>query len=300
MEQLQDVIDRTLDGLFGEDLRAMSRDLSTGQLRVLVNFYYRIQEDRKRAKNREWAVSGNEEPTTIIRWTARQMFLIERTVVKFLDYYTEEGTLNQWCRSNIGVGPIITAGLAAHIDFTKCKTGSSIVRFAGYDPTSVWAKGQPRPWNAFLKRLCWNLGECFIKTQNHKESFYGPYFVRWRHKYQQRNERGEYAERAKEILATKKFGKATESYKAYSNGFLPAAQIHAMARRKAIILFLNHYFLVGYTAIHNRLPDSFAGYAITMAGHCREHFIPPPNWPFPHISLDEVVGQKPVAMVMGG
>ena len=279
-------MDAKWDELLGQDLKKVAKAMSEGEVRALVDFYYQIQEDRKRQKNRERAISDVEEPCDIIAWTGRQLHQVEKTIAKILDYYTQEGVLNAWCRSITGIGPIITAGLAAHIDLNKCKTGSSIVRYAGYDPTTKWEKGQKRPWNAALKRLCWNMGECFVKCQNKGDEFYGSHYAHWKKVYQERNETGQYSTRCQEILGSKKIGKKTEAYKAYSKGILPPAHIHSMARRKAITLFLNHYFTVGYTAIHGRLPDCVYGYPIVIQGHCKEHFIPPPKWPFPDIIFE--------------
>ena len=115
-----------------------------------------------------------------------------------------------------GVGPVIAAGLLAHIDITRANTAGSIWRFAGLDPTSEWKKGTKRPHNAALKTLCWKLGESFVKISGKEDSVYGKLYKERKAEESAKNERGEFADQAKQKLEKFKIGKTTDAYKAYS------------------------------------------------------------------------------------
>lgn len=269
-----------------EPLQRVSRDLknAAGQLteqqaRYLVDLYYQIQEFRKGATNEKRASITASEPNEVVDWTAGTMFRIERTIHGALDAYTDHHPLGIWCKSICGIGPVISAGLLAHIDIRKAPTVGHIWSFAGLNPTVVWGKGQKRPWNARLKVLCWKIGESFVKVQNNPKDTYGQVFVARKAIEIAQNESGAFADQAASIIATKRIGHDTDAYKAYSQGKLPPAHIHARAKRYAVKLFLAHYHAVGFWITHQALAPK--PYVIEHLGHA--HFITPPN-------LDQVEG----------
>lgn len=254
------------------DLKSASVSLSANEARFLVDQYYTMQEDRKRAYNQERALDEAGEPTSVIGWLAEQSQSLEKQIARALDAYSASTPLGVWARSVDGIGPIIAAGLMAHIDITKAPTAGHIWRFAGLDPTSEWKKGERRPWNADLKTLCWKIGESFVKVSGKDSAFYGRIY-RERKQYEtERNERGEYSEQAEEKLKKYKIGKDTEAYKHYIAGRLPPAHIHARAKRYAVKLFLAHYHEVAYS-LHYGVPPPLP-YPIAMLNHA--HYVAPP------------------------
>jgi hypothetical protein len=62
--------------------------------------------------------------------------------------------VSRWAKAQVGIGPVLAAGLAAYIDITRTPTVSALWSLAGLNPTAVWGKGEKRPWNAQLKTLC--------------------------------------------------------------------------------------------------------------------------------------------------
>lgn len=255
------------------DSRIAAATLSDDEARFLVDAYYMMQEDRKRAHNQVRSLEAAKEPNAIIQWLANQSSLLENEIKKLLDLYTDGQPIGVWLKSNHGIGPVIAAGLIAHIDITKVNSAGSIWRFAGLDPTLKWGKGEKRPWNASLKTLCWKAGQSFMKFYRAEECTYGHYYRRRKEYEEARNDRGENAARAALILTEKNFGKTTEAYKHLTSGKLPPAQVDGMARRAAVKLFLSHLFLVWYWMHHSRLPPS--PYAIAVLGH--KDFLPPPH-----------------------
>lgn len=255
------------------DIRAASITLSDNEARFLVDAYYMMQEDRKRAHNQVRALTENEEPHAVIGWLASQSQTLESQLKSALDVYSKSSHVGRWSRGIVGIGPVIAAGLMAHIDITRAPTAGHIWRFAGLDPTVSWEKGSRRPWNAQLKTLCWKIGESFVKVSGKPDAFYGHIYSERKHLESERNERGEYADQAKKKLATNNIGKGTDAYAYYSAGKLPPAHIHARAKRYSVKLFLSHWHDVAYRSHHNAAPPT--PYPIAHLGHA--HIIKPPE-----------------------
>jgi len=257
------------------DLKKAARDLTAGQARYVVDSYYQIQQFRMEAANNVRAAEAAGEPTAFLLWMRDLTKRMESTVKSALNEYTETLEAARWAKSIVGIGPVISAGLAAHIDIRRAQTAGAIWRFAGLDPTVRWEKKQKRPWNAALKTLCWKIGESFVKVQNLEGDIYGHVYVERKAKEIQRNLAGHNAEIARRILSEKDFRKDTKAKAAYESGVLPDGHIHARAKRYAVKLFLSHYHHVAYEAEFHVLPPK--PYIIEHGGHT--HFLAPPNWP---------------------
>ena len=259
-----------------KDVKAAADSLTSDEARFLVDFYYQMQNYRISAKNqcRSLDTEDPNEPHITIGYFAENFRLLENQIKNCLASYAKSKPIGQWCMSILGIGPVITAGLIAHIDIMKVQTAGQVQAFAGLDPTKKWEKGQKRPFNAKLKTLCWKIGESFIKVSNKDEDIYG-HIYRVRKEYENdKNLRFEYKEQAEQILKEKKIGKDTEAYKFYSIGMLPPGHINARARRYAVKIFLSHLFSVWYEMEHHEKPPK--PYAIAILGHA--HKVPIPNW----------------------
>jgi len=355
------------------DLKAAARQLTETEARFLVDAYYAMQEDRIRANNQLRALSGSAEPNSIMQWLGAQRFTLEKQVARALDYYSDSRLAGEWARSITGIGPIIAAGLLAHIDVTQSPTVGHIWRYAGMDPTSLWLgtakstvlvdevlKAYPpreqfnpevvaeiakrintrpeqlrkrmadrndptkititraslikavakRPWNASLKRLCFLIGESFVKVHRLESDHYGKVYAERKEYETAKNDVGDYADQAVLSLSEKNFGADTDARAWYSGCYpagsmhktmlleppkrpaflktirvaegkgvamLPPARIHRRSCRYAVKLFLSHYHHVLYENHFGTEPPK--PYIITHGGHT--HFLAPPNWPMP-------------------
>ncbi len=237
----------------------MSRDIKDAALlltdeeaRYLVDSYYQMQDDRIRANNRARSMDESEEPNAVISWLAGQSEGLEGQIKLCLQRYVSAHPMGEWLISIKGIGVVLAAGLLAHIDITKAQTAGAIWRYAGYDPTSKWEKGQIRPWNASLKVLCWKVGCSFVKVSGYDDAFYGQLYQQRKQYEVDRNESGQNAEAAKEKLETTKIGKTTDAYKAYIIGKLPPAHVDARARRWVVKIFLAHFFEAWYEKHHEK------------------------------------------------
>ena len=269
-----------------------------------------------------------------------------------LDDWTSTDPTGIWAKNQIGIGPVISAGLLAHIDFEKAKNPSKIWRYAGLDPTLKWlgtagaktllghvygdsrdpdyeamnidpsvlseeeiqildenlredGRGQlsreqlvlvsrlsnrsigmlvraakddkgritrtsmlrllaKRPWNASLKVVCWKAGESFVKFSNHERCLYGHLYQERKELEVTRNEAGDFQAQAAQALKNKNYRKDTDAYKAYSEGMLPPAHVHARAKRFAVKIFLVHFWETGYRNHYGKEPPE--PYAFTPQG----------------------------------
>ena len=267
MENLEDNI---AVARLNRDLRAAAETMSTQEARYLVDAYYAIQKMRIAQGNRVFAMS--EEPHGVIKWLGDQSEILEGQIKAALDRYSMAHPVGKWMRGVVGIGPVIAAGLLAHIDITKAPTVGHIWRFAGLDPTMKWEKGQKRPFNAALKVLCWKLGESFKKTSGHDEGYYGKLYRERKEKEVARNQSGEHKEESERCLKSRKMDKSSPMYKAYAEGRLPDGRIDLRATRWAVKLFLSDLHRIWYRLEFGKEPPK--PYPIAILGHAHERIAP--------------------------
>lgn len=253
------------------DIADAARTLTDDEARYLCDAYYMMQDDRKRSMNQLRALNEGEEPNSVLAWLAEQSSTLEKQIARALDKYTQAHQMGSWMRETYGIGPVLSAGILAHIKIERAPTAGHIWRYAGLDPTVKWEKGQKRPWNASLKTLCWKIGQSFMKFSNAEECFYGHIYKKRKAYEIERNERGDNAALASELI--KKVGKDTEAYKHFLTGKLPPGQIDARSRRYAVKLFLSHLQGEWYQR-HYGKPAPLP-YPIAHLGHA--HMIYAPN-----------------------
>jgi len=257
-----------------KDLLLAAATLGAHEVRFIVDTYYELQHYRIKSKNQLRALGELAEPHLLVDWLGEQFDGLEYEMWKTLSKWADNQPICVWSQRITGIGPVIAAGIAAHIDITRAPTVGHIWRFAGLDPTSVWKPKTKRPWNAGLKVICWKAGESFVKFQNHPDDVYGQVYVARKALETERNEAGLFAEQAAQALTLKHYSKDTEAYKAYSQGRLPLAHIHARAKRYAVKLFLAHWHHVAMELQGETPPNP---YILTQPSHT--HFLAPPYWP---------------------
>jgi hypothetical protein len=248
-----------------KDLRESVASMTTNEVRYLVDSYYQMQENRLRSAGQIRSMEDPKEPHRVLSWLEDNATVLETQIQKALDYYSASHPVGIWMRSVKGIGPVIAAGLLAHIDITKAPTVGHIWRFAGQDPTSKWTKGEKRPWNASLKVICWKIGESFVKVSNHADSDYG-FIYRERKAYEAaKNEAGDYAEQAAAVLErTPKHAQR----KIYKTGKLPPGHLNSRAKRYAVKQFLSDMHAFWYR--HHFQCEPPKPYPIAILGHAHE------------------------------
>lgn len=96
------------------DLVVAASTMGDAEARYLVDAYYMTQENRKRTDNQTRSF-GEEEPHVLIAWLAEKNRTIEHQVARALDAYTKGHLMGSWMREVVGIGPVLSAGLLAHI-----------------------------------------------------------------------------------------------------------------------------------------------------------------------------------------
>lgn len=125
-----------------KDLKEAAKTLSAAEARFLVDTYYQMQDGRIRADGQRRAIDGDADagvkPHLVLDWLSDNNSLMEKQIIRALDAYSDSNKAGVWAKSIVGIGPVIAAGLLAHIDITKCPTAGHIWRYAGLDPTVRW------------------------------------------------------------------------------------------------------------------------------------------------------------------
>jgi hypothetical protein len=256
----EDLINRILKKI------AKSFKLSSGEISDAVELYYDAQKLRLMHGNKE----RSEAPDQLVEWLARWLRLGENVILGKLKSWiqSEEAPAEaRWAYEQIGIGPVIAAGLAAHIDVTRAQSISAVWKFAGQAPGfDRKVKGIKLPYNARLKTLCWKLGESFVKVSGKEGATYGKLYAEYKAEELAKNARGANASSARNELAKKKIRDGATK-RLLESGKLTDGHVHARAKRRAVKLFLSHYWTIGREA--RGLPVR-APYATQILGHDRE------------------------------
>lgn len=121
-----------------KDLKQVAGGLTIAEVRFIVDNYYTWQANRIASHNQATALSKTGEPHMALEYIEKAFKKFEDDMQAMLDAFTRSTEMGQWSRSILGVGPVLAAGLQAHLDITKAPTVGHFWRFAGVDPTIKW------------------------------------------------------------------------------------------------------------------------------------------------------------------
>lgn len=130
------------------DMALASITMSEQEVRFLVDAYYQMQDNRIRSDGQIRSMEKVDEtgkpgePHAVLQWLSNQNSTLEKQIKNALDTYSRHHRDGQWLRSVHGIGPVISAGLLAHIDIDKAPTAGHIWRYAGLDPTIEWKSAE--------------------------------------------------------------------------------------------------------------------------------------------------------------
>lgn len=253
------------------DVKETATSIEADEARGLVKLYYELQEHRMAVRSQERTLEKANRPSRVQNHFATQLTTLEKQMQSVLDTYSTSTEVGRWSRSILGIGPVLAAGLLAHIDITRAPTVGHIWRYAGLDPTVKWNKGEKRPWNADLKVLCWKIGDSFVKVSGRDDAFYGKVYRERKQFEVARDESGGNAETAAKTLEQRRIvDKATRA--CYESGHLPPGRLDLRARRYATKLFLAHWHEVAYIAEFGKEPP--LPYPIAHLGHAHKIDVP--------------------------
>ena len=255
----------TVDSItkLSRDLKAAAASMTPGEARLLVDAYYSMQKMRIQNSNRSFAMK--DEPHGVIVWLSAQELVLEGQVKGALDKFSTAQPIGRWLRSVYGIGPVLAAGLIAHIDIKQAPTVGHIWAFAGLDPNRKWEKGKKRPFNASLKTLCWKIGDSFRKFHKEDKCTYGHIYKKRREYEIERNERGGNTELCVRDLEERGKHMTKEQKAHYEGGKLPPGRIDLRASRYATKQFLADLHHVWYRLENGTNPP--LPYPISHLGH---------------------------------
>lgn len=280
-----------------DDLKAAAKIMGRQELRFIADSFEQRQLDRIRTAHRQRTTLGAGEPGAVLAYLAQRELALEKILGAVMGIAAREDPLGKWMLSQKGVGPLLSARLVA-LGNWGAPNAAKVLAFAGFNPDRKWAKGEKRPWSARLKRLCYLLGESFVKVSNNDGAFYGKVYREAKDEYWARNLRGDYVEVARAERAH--VDKATEKWK-WNNGcftveqakeriagvmpeagepgsgleMLAPGHIHDRARRKTVKLFLCHAWEVEQR-LNNPGVEPPRPWVIEHGGHTK--YIRPPGF----------------------
>lgn len=127
-------------------LKEAARRIGPIDARYLCDAYYAQQKIRIELANRWRAENKSNE---VIGWTVANAAKLEARIQRLLGEWAASSRIGEWSQSIHGIGPVLSAGLLAHIDIAKAPTVGCIWRFAGLDPSVEWVSvDQAKKWLA--------------------------------------------------------------------------------------------------------------------------------------------------------
>ncbi len=209
------------------DLREAARDMTVDEARFTVDTYYQQQGMRIRTSNQRKAQQKIGEPHQVLDWIFDGALFRERQLKAALAKWVDAHAMGAWMTSQLGVGPVIAAGILSRVDIDRAPTAGHIWAFAGLDPSKSWGKGEKRPWNAELKRICWLLGESWVMlsgryARGDEACYYTGIYLKRKAREIGQNNRGRFAVQAARDLKQKNFDKKDTATKKWLEGDLAA------------------------------------------------------------------------------
>ena len=124
-----------------KDIKNGAKTLGTKEARYLVDTYYDLQDFRIQTQNkiRGLIQSESEEPCETILYFKDNFSTLEENLKKVLDSYTDGKVVGRWCKSIVGIGPVIAAGLLSNLDVDNKPTAGHFWSYCGLNDNN-------RPW----------------------------------------------------------------------------------------------------------------------------------------------------------
>lgn len=200
------------------------------EVTFLIERYYQTQEHRIAMGNQIFQLEEAGEPHEKLQEFFDQFHKIEKGIAKYLASALKDHPMWPWFQEVKGIGPILASALIANIDIAKAEHVSSLWKYCGLAVDLDTGEGEKRQkgkkitWNPFLKMTCWKIGESFVKTKG-----------KYRHIYDTSKDF------YKRKFPTEVKVKDSKIVK-YTKG-----HIHAMAKRRAVKLFLSDLYIAWRT-----------------------------------------------------
>lgn len=121
-----------------KDLVNAAKLMTPQEARFLVDQFYISQDNRIRYDGQVRAMVQSGEPNLVLTWMSLQSSAMEAQIKRALDKFTDEHPVGAWIKGLFGFGPVLAAGLVAHIDIEQAPTAGHIWSYAGIVPGKEW------------------------------------------------------------------------------------------------------------------------------------------------------------------
>lgn len=198
-----------------------------------------------------WRLAGLDPS---VKWMSR-----EKTIDAVSEIWTPKTQLTEETLARLNI-------------FFGRKLGPEALKFTREEMCKKLAR---LPWNQSLKVTAFKISLSMVMHANTgKDKFsYGREVYHPRKLYEiEQNERGAYAEQARQILSSKNYGMDTKARAYYEQGKLPPGHIDSRGRRFCVKKFLSDMFSVWYWQTHNVAPPK--PYAFAILDHVHMMDIP--------------------------
>lgn len=141
-EDINDIIGFIEIEKISRKLKETAKSLTPNEARYLTDAKIQIQNFRIRIQNQLRACKqeydeDNVVNNNILEWLFNSIFTIEKEIIKALDIYTSASKAGRWIKSNLGIGPVLAAGLLANFDVTKCTYAGQFWSYAGLNDNNI-------------------------------------------------------------------------------------------------------------------------------------------------------------------
>lgn len=122
-----------------KDLKKAAKFLRRRDARWFVDQYYVLQDNRIRAASQLRTSKEIGEPDLLLEWMLKGQTKLEQDTKQALGEFSSSYRVGQWMTRQVGIGPVISAGMLAHFDVRNDRhTAGCFWRYCGIDPTNKW------------------------------------------------------------------------------------------------------------------------------------------------------------------
>lgn len=118
-----------------KDMKQAAANLGPKEARYMVDLYYQMQRIRTQTGNQTRQI---DEPTRVHEWIKDQEHSLENAIKGLLGAYVQKHKMGTWFEGVHGIGPVLAAGLLAHIKIRECDTAGKLWKFAGMAPPAEY------------------------------------------------------------------------------------------------------------------------------------------------------------------
>lgn len=114
-------------------------NLSREEARQMVQLYYTWQTQRIALGNQVRDLqASNPAGVGALQFFYGESHSLEEQMIRPLKAWVESLEAGRWAYSQLGIGPVLAAGLCAHVDPRRALVAGSVWRYAGVDPSLKW------------------------------------------------------------------------------------------------------------------------------------------------------------------